>query len=61
MNLPQDPFMLLSYINTKLRDYYPSLDELCEDLDYNKNQILSSLETIDYAYNVEQNRFSPNS
>ncbi len=60
MNLPQDPFMLLSLINTKLRDHYPSLDELCEDLDYNKSHIISSLEAIDYTYNMELNRFSPN-
>ena len=31
--LPQDPNILLSYINTKLRDQYPSLDALCDDLD----------------------------
>ncbi|MDE6238432.1 MAG: DUF4250 domain-containing protein, partial [Muribaculaceae bacterium] len=31
-NLPQDPFILLSYVNTKLRDDYSSLDSMCEDL-----------------------------
>ena len=34
--LPQDPNILLSYINTKLRDQYPSLEALCEDLDVTK-------------------------
>ncbi len=60
MTLPNDPIMLLSYINTKLRDFYPSLDELCDDLDYSKNEIIAVLEAIDYSYNDEQNRFSPN-
>ena len=33
MALPNDPIMLLSMINLKLRDFYPTLDALCEDLD----------------------------
>ena len=39
--LPQDPAMLLSYVNMKLRDQYASLDDLCDDLDiydFEKNQ-----------------------
>jgi len=60
MSLPKDPIILLSYINTKLRDNYSSLDEMCEDLDYNKNQILSALGSIDYCYVLELNRFTPN-
>ncbi len=32
MQLPKDPVILLSYINTQLRDFYPSLDELCKSL-----------------------------
>ena len=31
MELPKDPMMLFSFINMKLRDYYPSLDALCAD------------------------------
>lgn len=57
MQLPQDPAMLLSYINTKLRDFYPSLDELCYDLDCNKNEILTKLAIIDYHYDSTLNRF----
>ena len=59
MNLPQDPFILLSYINTKLRDLYPSLDALCDDLDYSKEIILSTLKSIDYSYNDHSNQFLP--
>ena len=33
MKLPEDPVMLLSFVNTKLRDQYASLDALCDDLD----------------------------
>jgi hypothetical protein len=60
MSLPQDPIILLSYINTKLRDYYSTLDDLCIDLDYDKNKIITTLESIDYSYNLKQNRFAPN-
>jgi len=60
MSLPKDPIILLSYINTKLRDNYSSLDELCKDLDCNKNQIISALGCIDYCYTHELNRFTPN-
>ena len=35
--IPQDPVMLLSFINLKLRDYYGSLEQLCDDLDVNEH------------------------
>lgn len=54
-NLP--PEMLLCIINTKLRDFYSSLDELCDDLDYNKNLINEKLNSINYFYNKELNQF----
>lgn len=57
MNLPNDRMMLLSVINTKLRDNYKSLDELCEDLNEDKNDIISKLKEIDYEYNEELKRF----
>ena len=37
LNLPSDPMILLSFINTKLRDFYPSLDALCEDANISKD------------------------
>lgn len=55
--LPKDPVMLLSYINTQLRDFYSSLDELCNSLDLEKEDIVSSLSSIDYEYDAKTNRF----
>ena len=55
--IPNDPVMLLSFVNLKLRDYYKSLEALCDDLDDEQAELVSRLETIDYHYNAEQNRF----
>lgn len=55
--LPQDPVILLSYVNTKLRDEYPSLDELCAALDADREELVQKLEGIDYRYNLERNQF----
>lgn len=56
-NIPNDPMMLLSYINTKLRDDYSNLQLLCDDLELNIEDITSKLSSIDYSYNQELNRF----
>ena len=45
MELPKDPVMLLSVVNTKLRDYYTSLDALCEDMQTEKQKIIDSIIT----------------
>ena len=55
--VPQDPVMLLSFLNLKLRDFYGSLDALCEDLDLNREEILEKMKQINYAYDEENNRF----
>ena len=55
--IPNDPVMLLSFINLKLRDFYSSLDELCEDMDVDKQSIVEKLAGIDYRYSAEENRF----
>lgn len=55
--LPNDPVILLSVINTKLRDFYPSLDALCDDLDENREQIEDKMKSIDYIYDEKQNKF----
>lgn len=55
--IPNDPVMLLSFVNLKLRDYYANLDALCEDLDVDKEEIVSKLAGIDYHYNSERNQF----
>ena len=55
--LPKDPFILLSVVNTKLRDMYSSLDLLCDDMDENREEIETILKNIGYVYNSTQNRF----
>lgn len=57
MELPQDPMMLFSVINMKLRDFYPSLDLLCEDLHVSKEDIVSRLQAVGFEYNQELNKF----
>ena len=57
MSYPKNPFVLLSYINTKLRDNYSSMDELCDDLDYDKSEIDSLLNNINYVYDEELNQY----
>ena len=55
--IPKDPVILLSFINTKLRDHYSSLDALCEDLGLSENEITSKLSAIDYQYDQSRNQF----
>ena len=57
MTLPKDPVMLLSLINTKLRDYNSSLDDLCKEYNLDKEYITEKLSMIDYHYNEERNQF----
>ena len=45
--IPNDPMILLSFVNTKLRDFYPSLDKMCDDLGCSKEEIESKLSAID--------------
>jgi len=55
--IPNDPVMLLSFVNLKLRDYYADLDAMCDDLDVEKAEIIAKLEGIDYHYDKAQNKF----
>lgn len=57
MSIPKDPVILLSYINTELRDYYNTLDDLCLSLDVSKKDIIEKLLTIDYEYDESLNKF----
>lgn len=57
MNLPSDPIILLSYINTQLRDNYPSLEELCSSLDANIEEITEKLSAVNYEYDEKLNKF----
>ena len=58
MNMPNDPVMLLSFINLKLRDCYGSLDALCDDLLVSKAEIINKLSSIDYEYDESTNQFT---
>ena len=57
MKLPEDPMMLYSFINMKLRDFYPSLDALCEDMNVERDEIVRTLKTEGFEYNPARNRF----
>lgn len=57
MSIPKDPVMRLSYVNTQLRDFYSNLDDLCKTLDIDKEELVASLETIDYVYDENVNQF----
>ena len=55
--LPNDPIMLLSAVNMKLRDCYASLDALCDDLDVSKAELEEKLAEVGYEYNEARNQF----
>lgn len=55
--LPQDPMMLFSVVNMKLRDFYSSLDELCDDMQINKQELMDKLASAGFEYNPESNKF----
>ena len=57
MELPQDPMMLFSAINMKLRDEYDSLDALCDDMDIERTQIETQLAAVGFEYSSEYNKF----
>ncbi|MCM1292621.1 MAG: DUF4250 domain-containing protein [Bacteroides sp.] len=56
-NLPSDPIILLSVVNTRLRDKYQSLDDLCDDLDIDRRDLEKRLSMIGYIYNPRLNQF----
>ena len=55
--LPKDPILLLSVVNTKLRDNYPSLDELCHAEDADPQEIIQTLDAVGYVYQPDLNQF----
>ena len=57
MNFPKDPVMLLSVVNTALRDYYKSFDALVEDNEIDGDDIVTRLASIDYHYDPVKNQF----
>ena len=55
--MPKDPVMLLSYVNTLLRDHYDSLEDLCKGVGVPMNAISEKLSSIDYHYDRQKNQF----
>ena len=55
--LPKDPIMLYRVINTKLRDFYSSLEALCEDMNIDENTLKEKLSSAGFEYNKERNQF----
>lgn len=57
MELPNDPIMLMSVINLKLRDFYSDLDGLCDDMNINKEELCKKLRAAGFEYDRKNNRF----
>lgn len=55
--LPKDPVMLLSFVNLKLRDFYDSLNKMCQDYDIDRKELEDKLNSIDYEYDENTNQF----
>lgn len=57
MDIPHDPIILVSYVNTKLRDQFATLEEFCRTCEVNEEELRSTLSTIDYQYDEITNQF----
>lgn len=56
-NIPQDPIMLMSWLNLKLRDFYPDLDSLCDDLGLDRKEIEEKMKAAGFEYSEEHRKF----
>lgn len=57
MQIPNDPAILLGFVNMKLRDFYKNLDDMCDDMQLDKKEIEDKLAVIGYNYKAERNQF----
>lgn len=57
MPIPNDPIILMSYLNTQLRDHYSSLEDLCKYMDLDASEIAEKLKDVGYVYHQERNQF----
>lgn len=57
MDIPQDPIILLSYVNTKLRDQFATLEEFCDFYEIHESELRETLDSIDYQYDETTNQF----
>ena len=55
--IPQAPIICLSYVNTQLRDFYSSLELLCDDFMVDRDELIKKLADAGFSYDREQNRF----
>ena len=56
-SIPKDPVILLSFLNTKLRDHYSSLSALCDDLEHDETVLTQKIAAIGYTYDSDRNQF----
>lgn len=57
MDIPQDPIILVSYVNTKLRDQFSTLEELCRTYEMDETELRATLDSVDYQYDETTNQF----
>lgn len=55
--IPKDPVILLSFVNMKLRDEYSDLEDLCAALDLDREELVKTLEALDYHYDSKYHQF----
>lgn len=55
--IPEDPVMLLSFVNLKLRDFYSDPEEMCEELEIDQEEMEAKLAGIFYHYDKEKNQY----
>lgn len=55
--LPKDPVILLSYVNTKLRDRDADLDAFCEEEGADRAALCAALADLGYEYSSANNQF----
>ena len=56
VDVPQDPIILVSFVNTKLRDQFATLEEFCKTYDVDEQELRTTLEDIDYQYDETTNQ-----
>jgi len=56
-NIPKDPVILLSFVNTQLRDHFNSFEAFCNAYMADAVKIRETLHSIDYTYDLTQNQF----
>ena len=56
-DLPKDPIILYSVLNMKLRDFYGSLDALCDDLEIDRQALLEDMAKAGFHYDPQRNAF----